>query len=56
MYKCLKNGWIPLQQFEKENNITRWTAIKLSNKLDDDFKCKIGAVVFILKEEALKLI
>jgi len=56
MYKCLKEGWTTLHSFGIEHNLTRWGEIKLSNQLNNEFKCKIGNAICIFIKEAEKLI
>jgi hypothetical protein len=52
MYKSLKEGWIPLPTFEKENNLKRWETIKLTMNLQEDFKEKIGSTWVVREEQA----
>jgi hypothetical protein len=55
MYKCLKDGWITLQEFKTKYELTTWKTTSLPIKLDKEFQCKIGAVIFIFESEAIKI-
>lgn len=54
MYKCLKKGWIPLQDLADKYNLNHYKRNIIIVKLEDRYKEQIGRTWVVVENQALR--